>query len=896
MTRIHKKTFLKYTGLFILLAAIIFTPVFLSGKTFIHSGDGFHQHYPFFRQYLNMIRTFFETGNWQSFDWSIGLGQDTLMTYGYYVVGDPFVYLGLLFPQGSEEFAFHAVMFVRIWAVGASFLFYARKMNFSEISALSASVIYAFSHYTIYNVVRHPFFIHPLIFFPLIALGIEKIYRKESGAFFGLIIGLAAISNFYFFYMLTILAVVYAVLRYPSYGKGWGIFWRWFGQFALYYIGGLLLSAVIFLPQVFGFLSASRSPNFPPISLFIYPINYYALLLINTITPGTIFWSVGGLSVISVLTVPFIIRKRRSVPELFWAIALLVVSLLVPLFGSIMNGLSAPYNRFTFISPFIFALVIVYLFENIDALSQTDFRWGRRLLIFFTLLFFGLMFVTQMYLFYLTPLVVGWCAYSILSSYQNQLIKTKTIQRVLLGLLAFNMASNALLFYFPIGKNAITGTEDYGTIDESYEQVFAGVEKGLPKDEWYRVGVSSKDSHIRNHYAWLDINGMNSYASLTHGGLSEFSQLLENNQYQTIQPLRNGIDDRRIANQALGVRYILTTVGNLDYLPSTYDINVELTDWENGMLVAETRDYRPFAYVEQDYVLADSLEELHPVQIENMLERAVFVEEALPLMNELLIPPMHITHRGYFETFDGIAIEPDLPLDNSVSFTVNEKDSVLVLQLDNPNRIVGQEVFLYIEGINYEPFETFPGIQEKTGYTIYTIFNGQNKRVNQVDKYSFSSYFHRENLLVHLNEVTDPQLSLGLQFKDKGDYHFEKVTLVSRPLMPAQAASFANRDQAQALILEEFGDEYVKGSIETTGGLLVTSIPYSKGWTVLVNGEEVEKVEANKSFIGVPLEAGMHEIEFMYETPFLTIGLILTILGVGYIGVVDYLFRKGRDK
>ena len=113
MTRIHKKTFLKYTGLFLLLAAIIYTPVFLSGKTFIHSGDGFHQHYPFFRQYLNMIRTFFQTGNWQSFDWSIGLGQDTLMTYGYYVVGDPFVYLGLLFPQGSEEFAFHAVMLDR---------------------------------------------------------------------------------------------------------------------------------------------------------------------------------------------------------------------------------------------------------------------------------------------------------------------------------------------------------------------------------------------------------------------------------------------------------------------------------------------------------------------------------------------------------------------------------------------------------------------------------------------------------------------------------------------------------------------------------------------------------------------------------------------------------------
>ena len=94
------------------------------------------------------------------------MGADTLISYGYYVIGDPFVYLGLLFPKGSEELAFHVAMFVRIWCVGASFLFYARKMSLSHRSALMGSVLYAFSHPVIYNVVRHPFVIHPMIFFP----------------------------------------------------------------------------------------------------------------------------------------------------------------------------------------------------------------------------------------------------------------------------------------------------------------------------------------------------------------------------------------------------------------------------------------------------------------------------------------------------------------------------------------------------------------------------------------------------------------------------------------------------------------------------------------------------------------------------------------------------------
>lgn len=223
---IDRKTFLKYTGLFLVLSAVIFSVFPIYGKSFIWEGDGFHQHYPFFREYLTILRNFFETGNWQNWDWTIGTGVDTLLTYGYYVVGDLFVYLGLLFPKGSEELAFHVLMLVRIWAVGVSFLFYARKMRFSEKSALTTTVMYTFSHYIIYNVVRHPFFMHPLIFFPLIALGIEKLFRKESGILFAVMIGVSAISNFYFFYMLTLMAFLYAIVRYSAYQtwKDWSTF------------------------------------------------------------------------------------------------------------------------------------------------------------------------------------------------------------------------------------------------------------------------------------------------------------------------------------------------------------------------------------------------------------------------------------------------------------------------------------------------------------------------------------------------------------------------------------------------------------------------------------------------------------------------------------------------
>lgn len=74
--------------------------------------------------------------------------------------------------------------------------------------------------------------------------------------------------------------------------------------------------------------------------------------------------------------------------------------------------------------------------------------------------------------------------------------------------------------------------------------------------------------------------------------------------------------------------------------------------------------------------------------------------------------------------------------------------------------------------------------------------------------------------------------------------------------------------------------------------MLVTSIPFSNGWTVLVDGEEVEKEKVNVGFIGVPLEAGEQVIEFVYDTPFLKIGLLGTMIGIAGVTILHYRRRK----
>lgn len=879
---ITRRTFITYSMLFLLLAGVIFTPSLLRGQSFIWEGDGFHQHYPFFHQYLNILREFMVTGNWQSWDWSIGLGADTLLTYGYYTVGDPFVYLGLLFPRGAEELAFHVIMYVRIWTVGLSFLFYARKMHFFEKSALIGTVAYTFSHYVIYNVVRHPFFIHPLLWFPLIALGIEKVFRKESGAFFALMIGLSAISNFYFFYMLTLMAFVYALVRYPMVEKEWDwqVFLKWLGKFAGLYVLGLLVAAIVFLPQVYGFLNGARAVDAPPVSMLFYQWHYYGLLLINTITPGTIFWSVGGFSVVSVLVLPFLARRRKERPGLFWVLLILSGMLLFPFFGSVMNGFSGPYNRYTFVFPFYLAVALIYFMENVEQLELADTLWMRRLLLFFTVVLGLVSFSENDLLLYLLPVGLGWVFYYILTRQERQ----RHFNRTVLILVAFNLATNALNFYLPHGKNAMSETETYGTIDENYQTVFAGLEEQLPDDEWYRIGVTSMDNHVRNHYAYLGVNGLNSYASLTSGNVADFSKWLESSQFQIIQPLRNGIDDRRIANQTLGVKYIITAAENIDFLPPGYEVSEALSADEAEMIVAETEQSAPFAYVADAFISLETTENWHPLQREKVLEEAVVLEETA----STVAAPVIEEHAFAIETGSGIELDEGV-------FEVTETESEMTLTLENPADLVGQEVFLYIEGIDFAPLENHPLIQESTAFRINVTYNNQEKTVLQSDRFSFSSYFKRENILYHLGVVTEAEATLNVEFRHQGIYDFDKMTVVSRPYEPAETEQHFTRKNDQALEITTFTDELIVGEIESEGGMLVTNIPYSDGWTAWVDGAEVATENVNVGFVGVLLAAGTHAIEFSYETPLVRAGVVLTVIGLFGVGMVHYIYRRKQN-
>ena len=94
------------------------------------------------------------------------------------------------------------------------------------------------------------------------------------------------------------------------------------------------------------------------------------------------------------------------------------------------------------------------------------------------------------------------------------------------------------------------------------------------------------------------------------------------------------------------------------------------------------------------------------------------------------------------------------------------------------------------------------------------------------------------------------------------------------------------------------GTETIEAALSLEGGQVVTGsfdasedsyacllVPYSSGWTVLVDGERVQTFRANLGFVGFEVEAGSHRIEARYEIPGLAAGAGVSLAGLAATGL-----------
>ena len=217
----YRQYFFLYTVLFVLTCGIVFCWYFLPGRTFIRQGDGWNQHYKalvYYAEYMrSIIRELLHNHRVviPEWDFSFGEGNDILQSLQYYVFGDPFAVFSVFVPTRFLWVYYDFMALLRLYLSGIVFsclCFYTKK-NISRYAVMAGALSYVFCYWAFVTGSRHPYFLNPMLFFPLIIFGIEKLLRKEKPYLLIVSVFLAAVSNFYYFYVIVLMTVAYVAVR-----------------------------------------------------------------------------------------------------------------------------------------------------------------------------------------------------------------------------------------------------------------------------------------------------------------------------------------------------------------------------------------------------------------------------------------------------------------------------------------------------------------------------------------------------------------------------------------------------------------------------------------------------------------------------------------------------------
>lgn len=120
-----------------------------------------------------------------------------------------------------------------------------------------------------------------------------------------------------------------------------------------------------------------------------------------------------------------------------------------------------------------------------------------------------------------------------------------------------------------------------------------------------------------------------------------------------------------------------------------------------------------------------------------------------------------------------------------------------------------------------------------------------------------------------------------LEFRFKTD----KVDLSNAGVYRAdvnQIQKVLEKRKAQGLRVEKFSNTHIVGSVDITDDskFMMTSIPYSEGWKVKVDGKDVPTSKVWKSFLSFPITSGQHKVEFVFSQKGRFIGTVITIISV----------------
>ena len=907
-----------YTLLFLFVFSLIYWFFIKTGKSFIWNQDGMTQHYVFLKDFNQIIRKYIANikGGLPLFSWDMGLGLDIIGQYSYYIIGDPFAYLSLLFPMNKLDIAYTIIIALRIYLVGVSFILYCRYNKKRTINSILGAFIYTFSAFLLFAAVRHPYFTNAMIWLPLMFLGIDKLLKENKKSFLIFSSFIATISNYYFFYMLIILTIIYAIVKYicEQNEKNIKDFLKKFGIASFCIILGVLMASAILLPTIYAFLNSSRTSSDINVT---YDITDYARIATNLIS-FNVTWNTFARVTISVAGILFIplmfLRKDRENKTYKYLFVIFTIMILSPKFQSIMNGFSYPSNRWTFGYAFVLAYAFV---QNYNVNLKYNKKELKSIIIFVAIYISFILFICSQFIkinkcTYINSIYMLAMLFMIVICNWSDFLKNKQKYKVILMCLLIigNIVYNGKYINNLDGGNYATEFVEMGEIEQDYKSLggfITNFKKSIDfikKNDKSLYRIIRYPNYRQNASLLYNFKTINSYTSLG----SKYAQKLNAKLGGSPKDYYiKEVENRARITTLLGSKYFICDNSNAQNVPYGYSLYKKI-----GKTQIYLNNFNlPLGVLYDNYITTDQFNQLSPLEKEVAYTKTAVIDNKKDITNYRIPNSNNLIENIKNNIQNKIQysiIDKNKIVKQNNQIETKENNQSIKLKVDE---IKNSELYVVVHNLSFEPFTKQELIKDEINqkstkmdiekikekykyyipsyeYSVTVVMNNISRKRKIEDKKTSAYYRYDPEIYLSLGYINNFNGEIEIKFNNKGKYKFDSIEILSID-MSKYEEDMKNLQKNQMQIIK-YNNNYVKGKIKTEKqGILQFSTTYSDGWKAYVDGKKVEKILINTAFIGVPLEKGEHEIYFKYETPYLRIGIIFTFISFGiYFTIIIY--------
>ena len=239
----------------LITAVVMFLPSIIWDEGyFLFLGDFNSQQVPFYKLAHAAVRS----GN-LGWNWYTDLGANFIASYSFYLLGSPFFWLTLPFPNDWVPYLMGPLLMLKYATMSMTATAWLRRYVKNAEFAILGGLLYAFSGYTMYNTFFNHF-LDVMVFFPLMLIGMDELVENNTRGVFALAVAINALVNYVFFAGEAVFMVLYFLVK--VWMGGYKTTFKRFLAVGVEAVLGFMISAFLLLPSLIVMLQNPRSSGF----------------------------------------------------------------------------------------------------------------------------------------------------------------------------------------------------------------------------------------------------------------------------------------------------------------------------------------------------------------------------------------------------------------------------------------------------------------------------------------------------------------------------------------------------------------------------------------------------------------------------------------------------------